>query len=574
MASKKRARTEEPDASSSSSTSNSSSNSSSRNNNSSSSSKANTVSVEDIKVLPRSFGDSTTSTPTNSQRGGNDEGLVGTVQETSEEAEEDGSVDDFEDKYEQLQQLGKGGFGCVYAGTRKADGLPVAIKRIRTLVKRQSMAAGGPETAGESAAVSLLDFYDGKGELILVMERPVPSQDLRRYRFENKGPLEENLAKSIMKQLVDAAIDMHSKGIFHRDIKLSNLLMETGSAQPRVRVIDFGCGCILSRKPYSTFSGTRAYAPPEYFTKLKYWAGPTTVWQLGSVLYEILDGARNFNTLEFCCVGVSVGSRLPRLPASMLDDKPREAGHSGAAPPASLAHVILDLRHSELLPSSFTPPHLHQLLQPQLDSKDEDVRGWTAALPTIPAPRRRREEDEQGGGTEERAQHRRREGRSTGRYEEQERPLSARASRGRNGLRRDAALSTIPTRTPGRRAMNRGRVLQQLVKKKKNKKKKKKKKKNRRVGQESESESEGTGGRGDGERRKRRGIESSRKAAPQSLRGLRKKERDRMRHGGEASGGSQQLTAAAAPQRAAAGPGPCAAFNIQTPEALDFSKPQ
>ncbi|KAG7235534.1 hypothetical protein INR49_002580, partial [Caranx melampygus] len=395
MASKKRARTEEPDASisssrnnnsssssssSSTSTSNSSSrsnnsrsnssnNSSSRGNNNSSSRKANTVSVEDTKVLPGSFGDSTTSTPTNSQRGGNDEGLVGTVQatseeaeedgsvlpgsfgdsttstptnsqrggngeglvgtvqETSEEAEEDGSVDGFEDKYEQLQQLGKGGFGCVYAGTRKADGLPVAIKRIRTLVKRQSM--------------------------------------------------------SIMKQLVDAAIDMHSKGILHRDIKLSNLLIETGSAQPRVRVIDFGCGCILSRKPYSTFSGTRAYTPPEYFTKLKYRAGPTTVWQLGSVLYEILDGARNFNTLKFCCVGVSIGSRFSKdchdfLRACLMTNPEKRATLEQLHQHPWLIHIS----DVSLVPSASPPLHVTSVASGQQQQFDLPVP--TPLAPSTP----------------------------------------------------------------------------------------------------------------------------------------------------------------------------------------------
>ncbi len=47
-----------------------------------------------------------------------------------------------------------------------------------------------------------------------------------------------------------------------------------------------------------------------------------------------------------------------------------------------------------------------------------------------------------------------------------------------------------------------------------------------------------------------------------------------MSHGGEASGGSQQLTTVAVPQRVAAGPGPCATFNIQPPESFDFSKLQ
>lgn len=43
-----------------------------------------------------------------------------------------------------------------------------------------------------------------------------------------------------------------------------------------------------------------------------------------------------------------------------------------------------------------------------------------------------------------------------------------------------------------------------------------------------------------------------------------KKNKDKMSHRGEASGGGQQLAAAA---------GPCATFNIQSPESFTFSKP-
>lgn len=49
-----------------------------------------------------------------------------------------------------------------------------------------------------------------------------------------------NLPQIIMKQLVDALIEIHSRGVFHRDIKLDNILIETGSDGPCVRIIDFG----------------------------------------------------------------------------------------------------------------------------------------------------------------------------------------------------------------------------------------------------------------------------------------------------------------------------------------------
>lgn len=54
-------------------------------------------------------------------------------------------------------------------------------------------AAGGPESVGRSAAVSLLDWYKLDKEVLLVMERPEPCLDLLTYL--NDRPLEEAKAK-------------------------------------------------------------------------------------------------------------------------------------------------------------------------------------------------------------------------------------------------------------------------------------------------------------------------------------------------------------------------------------------
>lgn len=60
-----------------------------------------------------------------------------------------------------------------------------------------------------------------------------------------------------MKQLVGAANQMHAAGVFHRDLKLENILVEfhEGQSVPRLRVIDFGCGCLV-RSGYQSYSGT------------------------------------------------------------------------------------------------------------------------------------------------------------------------------------------------------------------------------------------------------------------------------------------------------------------------------
>ena len=67
-----------------------------------------------------------------------------------------------------------------------------------------------------------------------------------------------SLTQTITKQLVDALIEVHSRGVFHGDIKLDNILIETGSDVPRVRLIDFGCGKFLS-EIYFTVQGRLSF---------------------------------------------------------------------------------------------------------------------------------------------------------------------------------------------------------------------------------------------------------------------------------------------------------------------------
>lgn len=59
-----------------------------------------------------------------------------------------------------------------------------------------------------------------------------------------------------MKQLVAAAVQLHMAGIFHRDLKLDNILIEHDDARPvpRVRIIDFGCSCFVT-EGYHIYAG-------------------------------------------------------------------------------------------------------------------------------------------------------------------------------------------------------------------------------------------------------------------------------------------------------------------------------
>ncbi|CAJ1064566.1 serine/threonine-protein kinase pim-1-like [Xyrichtys novacula] len=230
-------------------------------------------------------------------------------------------------KYTERDLLGQGSFGAVYAGFRNKDNLPVAIKHISQsgverisiqeeninsvpleVVMMQKVQSGTPRT---SAAVALLDWYDLEEELILVLERPVPCMDLLEYMFQTESPMPEREAKILTKQLIDALIEIHSKGVFHNDIKVDNFLIECGSAVPRVRVIDFGFSTFLTEGTYHSMQGTPEFSSPEWFLTKSYRAEPATVWQLAVVVYTLLHGRYPFeNTKEIISKELKFKKRL------------------------------------------------------------------------------------------------------------------------------------------------------------------------------------------------------------------------------------------------------------------------
>ncbi|XP_070759975.1 ribosomal protein S6 kinase alpha-5-like [Enoplosus armatus] len=266
-------------------------------------------------------GDSASSSVEATPKKKRDSATTSTSEETSRQ--------EFEAKYQQLNPLGEGGHGSVYAGYRRADHFPVAIKHIprdnvickgvtqnkRTLPLEVAVmikiASGAARSVGESAAISLLDYYDLDQELILILERPVPSSDLLKYIEVNGGSLPEEGARLILKQLVKAARELQSKNIFHRDIKVENILIETSSDVPRLRLIDFGLSCFTKKtSSYRIFYGTSAHIPPEWYQSWTYKAGPTTVWQLGVVLYEMLHRNTQFETTRFLKKDLNISEEL------------------------------------------------------------------------------------------------------------------------------------------------------------------------------------------------------------------------------------------------------------------------
>jgi serine/threonine protein kinase len=106
-----------------------------------------------------------------------------------------------------------------------------------------------------------------------------------------RGALSEATARDYFVQIVEAADYCHSMRIYHRDLKLENVLVKD-EATKRIKVSDFGMArdCGVNSSPATKGMGTVSYMAPEVAA-----AGPgaydgaaVDVWSMGVMLYVMV----------------------------------------------------------------------------------------------------------------------------------------------------------------------------------------------------------------------------------------------------------------------------------------------
>lgn len=83
---------------------------------------------------------------------------------------------------------------------------------------------------------------------------------------------------------------LHSQGIAHRDLKLTNMLVDR---EFRVKLIDFGFAD-NTRRTLKAYCGTPSYMAPELVQKKEYVGTAVDIWALGVVLFKMLTGEYAF----------------------------------------------------------------------------------------------------------------------------------------------------------------------------------------------------------------------------------------------------------------------------------------
>ncbi|BBG92994.1 CBL-interacting protein kinase 1 [Prunus dulcis] len=106
-------------------------------------------------------------------------------------------------------------------------------------------------------------------------------------KIAHKGKLTEAEGRKLFQQLIDGVSYCHNKGVFHRDLKLENVLVD---AKGNIKISDFGLNGLLH-----TTCGSPNYVAPEILANKGYDGATSDIWSCGVILYVILTGFLPFD---------------------------------------------------------------------------------------------------------------------------------------------------------------------------------------------------------------------------------------------------------------------------------------
>jgi eukaryotic-like serine/threonine-protein kinase len=202
-----------------------------------------------------------------------------------------------EGRYRLVRQLGVGGMGEVWEADDTVLGRRVALKVLVQELANDARATRRFVREARATAklthpnvTRVYDFGRDGGLPYLVME--LLEGDTLADRLAG-GPLPPAEAARIGAAVADALDAAHSRGIVHRDVKPSNVVLTPAG---EVKVMDFGIAAAADETQSTTGSGlygTAAYISPERAAGQA--ATPAAdLYSLGAVLYELLTGRPPF----------------------------------------------------------------------------------------------------------------------------------------------------------------------------------------------------------------------------------------------------------------------------------------
>lgn len=204
-------------------------------------------------------------------------------------------------RYEIRSRLGAGGFGAVYRAYDPVLEREVALKVPRAAVLQHPQAKARflrePKAAAQLRHPHIVPIFDvgGEGEQYYIASAYIEGHTLEQLISQNQPDF--RAAAKIICDLADALDYAHLMGVVHRDVKPSNVMIDT---KGEALLMDFGLAHLEKSEENltqdGTLMGTPAYMAPEQASSSCGTVGPhSDQYSLGVVMYELLCGQTPFS---------------------------------------------------------------------------------------------------------------------------------------------------------------------------------------------------------------------------------------------------------------------------------------
>ncbi|KAG1754078.1 kinase-like domain-containing protein [Suillus paluster] len=195
------------------------------------------------------------------------------------------------DLYAIVSQVGEGTFGKVYKARNVITNVHVALKRIRMEAEKD----GFPVTAMREIkllqslrhqnVVRLYEMMVSNGSVYMVFE--YMDHDLTGVLSQTQFSFSEANLKSLCSQMLAGLAYLHHKGVIHRDIKGSNILINN---RGELKLADFGLARFYQKRRRSDYTNrviTLWYRPPELLFGATVYGPEVDMWSAGCIMLEL-----------------------------------------------------------------------------------------------------------------------------------------------------------------------------------------------------------------------------------------------------------------------------------------------
>jgi serine/threonine protein kinase/tetratricopeptide (TPR) repeat protein len=246
--------------------------------------------------------------------------------ETSKEKLTTGST--FAERYQIIEELGRGGMGKVYKALDNEIKEKIALKLIKPEISSDKKTIDRFQNELKLArkishrnVCRMHDLGKSEGNYFITMEY-VDGEDLKGM-IRMMGHLSAGKAIAITKQVCEGLSEAHRIGVVHRDLKPSNIMIDKDG---NTKIMDFGIARSLSGKGITgvgVMIGTPEYMSPEQ-VESKEVDQRSDIYSLGVILYEIVTGQVPFDGDTPYSIGVKHKSEMPRNPKEINPQIPDE----------------------------------------------------------------------------------------------------------------------------------------------------------------------------------------------------------------------------------------------------------